>query len=407
VRGKAKGRRASGFENRWVPTGPPSARLGPPPAHRDEEDLQPLKDWPPPEIVARWEARKDAAGKRRTARRKLTAWVLIAAVAIAGIVVAVRLTSKRGATPKAPVAAPPPSLVVWGVNVQTASFVAVITNPGDLGSVALVIPDQTLVDIPGGPSTVGAAGGEPGLLVAAAQATLDRRIDHYLLMSDLDLGNLIDRIGPIELQLEEPFVWNGRTFGPGAARLTGGPVVGYLEGGTELDRTARWDEVLTGIFFAQPAPQGWSGSLGMTDSAQAVRSAFLAAHQAAVLEIPTTPSEGGGLLADPDEVADFLQGHLGPPGTPLVRVIVLSANGRKGDVIAIATRLAPLGYRVVAAQQARSELDLTQIVAADESYLAKASQVQAILGVGSVYVDPESGGVAEITIVVGKDFKAG
>jgi hypothetical protein len=405
VRGKAKGRRATGFEDRWVSIGPPSPKAAPP--LRRDEDLQPLKDWPPPEIVARWEARKDAARKRRTARRKLTVWVLIGAVLVAGIVVAVRLTSKRGPAPKAPVAAPPPSLVVWGVSLQTASLMAVISDPGDLGPVALVIPDQTLVDIPGGPSTVGAAGGEPGLLVAAAQATLNRRIDHYLLMNDLDLGNVIDRIGPIELDLEEPFVWNGRTFGPGPARLTGGPVVGYLEGGTELDRTARWEEVLTGIFSAPPDPQRWTGSLGMTDSAQAVRSALTAADEAAVLELPATPSEGGGLLADPDDVADFLQSHLGPPGPPLVRVIVLNANGRKGDVIVIATRLAQLGYRVVASQQARSELALTQIVAADESYLAKASQVQAILGVGSIYVGPESSGVADITIVVGKDFKAG
>jgi hypothetical protein len=52
-------------------------------------------------------------------------------------------------------------------------------------------------------------------------------------------------------------------------------------------------------------------------------------------------------------------------------------------------------------------LAFTQVVASDDSFLSKASQVQAILGVGSVYVGPESSGVADITIVVGKDFKAG
>ncbi len=405
MRGKAK-RRATGFEERWVSTGPRSQRIGPPPAAIDE-DLPPLKDWPPPEIVARWEARKEATRKRRGARRKVFVWMAIAAVLVAGIVAAIRLTSKGDAPRKAPVAAAPPSLVVWGVNVQAASFVAVISNPGDLGPVAVVIPDETLVDIPGGPGTVGAAAGEPGMLVAAAQATLDRRIDHYVLMSDLDLGDLIDRIGPIELRLEEPFLWNGRTFGPGPARLTGGPAVGYLEAGTELDRTARWEEVLTGIFTSNATPSRWNGALGRADSVQAVRSAFLDAREAAVLEIPTAPSEGGGLLADPDDVAGFLQGHLGPPGTPLFRVIVLNANGRKDDVVAIDSRLALLGYRVVAAQKARSPLALTQIVAADESFLAKASEVQAILGVGSVYVGSESSGVADITIVVGKDFKSG
>ena len=181
----------------------------------------------------------------------------------------------------------------------------------------------------------------------------------------------------------------------------------YLEAGTELDRTTRWEEILTSVFTAPPDAGRWDGPLGTTDSASVVRSVFLETDQAAVLEIPTAPSEGGGLQADPDDMADFLQTHLGPPGEALIRVIVLNANGRRGDVIAIATRLAPLGYRVLAAQRARAPLALTQIVASDESFLSRASEVQAILGVGSVYVGPESSGAADITIVVGKDFKAG
>ena len=112
------------------------------------------------------------------------------------------------------------------------------------------------------------------------------------------------------------------------------------------------------------------------------------------------------MQADPQDVEEFVQSNLGRGGAPLVRVVVLSAGGRRGHVLAIATSLATEGYRVVAAQEARSELALTQIVASDESFLAKAAQVQAILGVGSVYVGPESSGVADITIVVGKDFKS-
>lgn len=372
-----------------------------------DEDLPPLKDWPPPEIVARWEARKEAAGRRRAYRRKVFAWVLIAAVVAAGIgFVATRRSAPR-AGPKAAAVAARPATVVWAVSLPTNSFTAVISNPGGLGPVALVIPDQTLVDIPGGPSTVGQAGADPGLLLAAAQATLNRRIDHYLVTSDLDLGVLVNRIGPIDVQVEEAFAWSGRTFGPGTTRLMGGPAVAYLEGGTDLDRTSRWEEILTGILSARPDAARWGAPLGSSDSAKAVLSVLLAANQAAVLEIPTAPSEGGGLLADPNSVADFLQRHLGPAGAPLIRVVVLTANGRKDDVIAIATRLAGLGYRVVASQPARSRLALTQIVAADDAFLGRATQVQAILRVGSVYVDPESGGVADITIVVGKDFKTG
>jgi LytR cell envelope-related transcriptional attenuator/cell envelope-related transcriptional attenuator-like protein len=372
-----------------------------------DEDLPPLKDWPPPEILARWEARKEAVRKRRAVRRRIIGLILVAALAVAGIVIAVRRGSGPPAKAKSAGGASRPPTVVWSVNISTGSFVSVISDPGALGPVALVIPDQTLVDLPGGPPTVGQSAGDPGLLLAAAQATLNRRLDHYLVTNDVDLSSLLDRIGPIDVQVEQPFVWAERTFGPGEERLTGGPVVAYLESADELDRTSRWEEVLTGILSARPNPRGWNGPLGLTDSARLVRSVLSAARDAAVLEIPTAPSEGGGLLADPDDVADFLKGHLGPAGPPLLRVIVLTANGRKGDVIVIATRLAALGYRVVASQEARSRLAQTQIVASDDSFLAKASQVQAILGVGSVYVAPDPSGVADITIVVGKDFKAG
>jgi hypothetical protein len=377
------------------------------PRRSSDEDLPPLKDWPPPEILARWEARKQTARKRRAFRRRVLALILAAIVVAAGAVYFVQRSSGPGPAARPAGPAPQPAMVVWAVNVATGSFVSVVSNPGNLGAVAVVIPDQTLVDIPGGPSTVGAATGDPGLLLAAVQATLNRRVDHYLVMNDFDLRHLLDLVGPVEVQIEEPFVWSGRTFGPGTERLTGGPAVAYLEAGNELDRTSRWEEILTAVFSAPPRPRAWNGPLGTTDSAGVVRSALLDAHQAAVLEIPTAPAEGGGLLADPDDVAGFLQSHLGPPRTPLIRVIVLTASGRKGDVIVISTRLAALGYRVVAAQQARSPLALTQIVASNESFLSKASEVQAILGVGSVYVGPESSGAADITIVVGRDFKAG
>jgi hypothetical protein len=373
----------------------------------DSDDLPPLTDWPPPEILARWEARKEAAQKRRAVRRRMTLLFLIAALGVAGIVFLVTRGAGSGARPKPAAVGPSPSLVAWAVNTGTQSFVAVISNRGTLGPVVIAIPDQTLVDIPGGPSTVGESAAEPRLLVAAAQASLDRRVDHFLLMNDLDLSALVDRIGPIEIQTDEAFEWSGRSFGPGPVRVTGGPVVAYLESGSELDRTSRWENVLTGIFSARADPQRWGESLGTTDSAQSVRAVLLAAHQAAVLELPAAPSEGGGLLADPQDVAEFVQAYLGRAGPPLVRVVVLSAGGGRGHVIDIATRLAIQGYRVVSSQEARSDLALTQIVASNESFLPKANQVQAILGVGSVYVGPDSSGVADITIVVGKDFKSG
>jgi hypothetical protein len=253
---------------------------------------------------------------------------------------------------------------------------------------------------------MGQSSADPGLLVAAAQATLNRRLDHFLVSSDVDISGLLDRMGTIEVQVDVPFEWGGRAFGPGTEHLTGGPAVGYLEAGTEVDRSSRWEEVLTGILSSGAGARGWDGPLGVTDSPGGVRAVLSSARNAAVVEVPAAPTEGGGLLADPGDVAAFMKTYFGRAGAPLVRVIVLTANGRKSDVLGLATRLAQLGYRVVASQQARSRLAFTQIVASDDSFVAKANQVQAILRVGSVYVAPDPSGVADITIVVGKDYKA-
>ena len=71
----------------------------------------------------------------------------------------------------------------------------------------------------------------------------------------------------------------------------------------------------------------------------------------------------------------------------------------------IASRLATLGYRVVSAQNAASFKTVsTQVVAGDESFIPEADQVVATLGVGKVYAGVQATGIADITIVVGKDF---
>ena len=62
--------------------------------------------------------------------------------------------------------------------------------------------------------------------------------------------------------------------------------------------------------------------------------------------------------------------------------------------------------RIVAAQDdAYHNEPLTQVVASDSSFLPQAQQVIALLKAGNVYVGAQPTGIADITIVVGKDFK--
>jgi hypothetical protein len=89
----------------------------------------------------------------------------------------------------------------------------------------------------------------------------------------------------------------------------------------------------------------------------------------------------------------------------LIRVIVLNGNGQPGNGSEISTLLAPSGYRVVSSQNLGSfDAEETQVIAATTELLGKANDVRGLLGLGRVYVGSQPTGIADITIVVGKDY---
>jgi hypothetical protein len=74
----------------------------------------------------------------------------------------------------------------------------------------------------------------------------------------------------------------------------------------------------------------------------------------------------------------------------------------------IGSLLAPYGYRVIESQNAGTfDLAETKIVASTDAYQVWAREAQRLLGAGSVYRDAQSTGIADITIVVGKDYGMG
>jgi hypothetical protein len=67
--------------------------------------------------------------------------------------------------------------------------------------------------------------------------------------------------------------------------------------------------------------------------------------------------------------------------------------------------VAPYGYRVVDSQNAGSfDMKETQIVAANGTFMRWAREAQQLLGTGKVYLDARPTGIADLTIVVGKDY---
>ena len=303
---------------------------------------------------------------------------------------------------------PAPTTLAWAIQTSSGSLIAVVSLPGANRPASLVvIPSDTIVDLPGGGAgTIGAAATTPGMTVAAAQATLNVRVPHYLLINEADLEALVDRLGGISVDTEEAFVSRGQPLGPGPEHLLGADVAAYLAAFNQEpgDLTSRWEDVLTGVFNGPTDPRLWTFPLGQGDDVSLAGRILAAAHGTPLFELPTVASDG---VVEPDiKAIAALTSRTFVPTPPLIRVVVLSENGRPNMGAAISAILAPHGYRVVAAQDDAYHAEpLTQVVASNEVFLPQAQQVMALLKAGNVYVGAQPTGIADITIVVGKDFK--
>ncbi len=325
--------------------------------------------------------------------------------------------------PAEAVAPPPPTTVVWGVRLSDQTLVTLISTPAGKPPMVVAVPTETLVDIPGAAPTIGEAAATPGLLVAAAQATLDARVPHYLFVTKADLSALVDRLGGIEVSVDQPFQSGGQQLGPGPVKLLGADVLAYLEDGQAMDQadaegvlgaqdtggdeaTSRWEDVLTGLVAASRNAGLWTFPLAQSDDVTLAGKLLAGAHGSLVDELPTTVTDNG-LEPDPKGVAILVQQFV-LPRTALVRVVVLNGNGEPSLGAQLSDLLSQAGFRVVASQNAGSfRRKETEIVAGTSGFLAAADQVRSLLGAGKVYVGEQPTGIADITVVVGKDFTKG
>lgn len=287
---------------------------------------------------------------------------------------------------------------------------------------AVVVPPNTVVDLPGGgPATVGEATGSSDLLIAAMQATLDYRVEHFVRSTQTDVLALVDRLGGITVQVQQAFLSGGETLGPGATRLYGVDVLAYLEAASEEallqapaeggeaieaeESMSRWQDVLWGLFSATGDADLWEGSIGESDVEEPEK-LLARARRALVTELPTVPGDDGRLMPDVRAIDQMVLNSFPEDSVALVRVVVLNGNGQAGQGLEIGTILAPHGYRVVAAQNAASfRVKVTAVIASSEAFLSQAEEVRSLLGVGRVYVGPQPTGIADVTVVAGRDFK--
>lgn len=169
-------------------------------------------------------------------------------------------------------------------------------------------------------------------------------------------------------------------------------------------RFIRWLEVTTAI-----VTKAYEKPDVLQEIPQAHRSVFAAAGsgRTEVFDLPVQAIGAGLARPDGEEVARLVRDYFltSAETERVVRIVVMNGNGRPGTGQMVARLLVPSGFRLVSSLNApKFNVGTTRIVAGSEDLLDEAYLAQRLLGVGEVYVVDQESHVADLSIVVGKDF---
>lgn len=374
----------------------------------------------PAEVPAPTGVRAPARPRRGSRQERLARRRPLRVAVVAGLVLAVAAASLWTITVlqggPAPRPAPPAAasgnqqVVVWTVWDETPggpAFVSVMADGGGLDSVLLAIPSKTVVTVPGRNfEAVGdaASHGDPEIVAAAVENILGVKVDDATGMPLASLAPLVDRIGGIDV--EDPEV-----FSVDNSRLNGQQTVDYLRaqatGSGEVGddtRFIRWLEVSTAIVtkaHEQPAV--------LQEIPEELRAVFAAAGggRTEVLDLPVEAIGAGLARPSGEDVARLVRQYFVSTAETdrVVRIVVMNGNGRPGVGQRVARLLVPSGFRLVSSGNApKFNVETTRIVAGSEEFLDEAYLAQRLLGVGEVYIVDQASLLADMSIVVGKDF---
>jgi hypothetical protein len=190
-------------------------------------------------------------------------------------------------------------------------------------------------------------------------------------------------------------------IGPGDATLTGAQAREYL-GIDGPNAFTRWEVILPALLNARAA-----GSLdGTSDDLAAVSRLVPVDGQVRIDTFPTRISTGQIRVPDYGKLDELMGQDFGVPHPP-VAVLVQNGTGEPGLAADVARLLVPEGFRVVLSGNAATfNHRETQVVASGDDHVPEAQRARRALGVGVLAVTQVPSGVADVTIVIGKDFKA-
>jgi hypothetical protein len=214
------------------------------------------------------------------------------------------------------------------------------------------------------------------------------------------LGVQVDRAWGIDINWLKGIVEGVGGIQAGFESLDGAGVATYLRDAPDVERSIRWQEVLTGLLEALDGRPG-----ALEDTPGDLRPVFTAGAGEAII-LPVNEVEAG--LATPDEeaVAELVEERFVPTGSEeRVRLVVLNGNGVPGIGEHVARMLVPEGFNLVASENAASfDQEETSVVATSKEFLDDAHRAQRLLGVGKVYIGTQPTYLADVFVIVGKDF---
>jgi hypothetical protein len=351
--------------------------------------------------VARGAARK---------RRRVAAAVLAFAVVGAGVWLLLPGDGSDQPPPAAtgssqPGPAPPVAPTTFAISVADAAvpLIAVVHVGGEGDVPALTIPSEMQLEVPGlgDSSTAGIANQNAEGMRASLSNTLGTWIDHYLVLDLHQIAVLDDAAGGFTVTLPGAVTLSGGVVGPGQVTMDGTQVSEYL-GIDGPNAFTRWEVVLPALLTAQTG-----GSLtGQSDQLGAVAKLLPVGAPVRIDTFPTHMSASSSRVPDFDALDAMMASDFGVT-TPPVPVLVQNGVGDPGIASRVPALLVPEGFRIVLSTNADSfDHKKTLVIAGGDDHVADARRARRALGVGELGVTEVPSGLADITIVIGKDFTA-
>jgi hypothetical protein len=298
----------------------------------------------------------------------------------------------------------PPQFLALSVTGSAQPLLAMVGVSGSGQPTALSVPMGLTMVVPGAgemqAKDVGHLAG-PSMRLALSNL-VGAWADHWL-VTDLDrLATLIDRTGGLNANLTQIFVIDTGGLGPGPTTLDGAQVRALLSTqGTEAQ--AAWGAVLTALLQHPPTLE--RNDVAGTDSFSAAQRALGRATGAGVIAIPTAIVASSAIVAaqpDLDALMTKTFGTVAP-----VSVILQNGSGFAGVGALVSRRILPAGFRVVVSGNASTfDHAKTTIVANGVANVKASKRLRRALGVGLIRLSRVTSGIGDITVVVGKDFKA-